>query len=121
MATDALTIIGAAILGSALQELVYWYDLKGKLQQQRYVRLIHSPSYWIITGLMIVGAGLGTWIWYQGEPTLTLRQYFITGAAFPLLLKKAASALGAEKLHLGARLGPEGASEPGPLATYIRT
>lgn len=96
-------IVAAACTGAAVQEVVYWYG------QREIVAGIKQPqgstprpatdesadgssvnwlSYWLITGAMIVGAGLGSYFWYADRIESTeLRDALITGAAFPTLLK----------------------------------
>ena len=103
----------AAILGAALQELVHWYDIRNTLTQKRYVTLLRSPAYWLITALMVLGSSLGTWIWLDGE-NQSLRTFLITGAAFPLILKKAVSAI-----RNGQHLGAEKPSTTTVVASYF--
>jgi hypothetical protein len=97
-------LVLAAFIGAVLQELVYWYDIRAKLSTTHYRQLIKSHAYWIITGLMIASSTAGTWIWYSGQAS-SPRDYLVTGAAFPLLFKKAISAIGTNRgrLKLGER------------------
>lgn len=88
-------------LGAISQEIAYWYDLRSKVQAQKYRDLIASPAYWGITLSMIAASAVGTVVWFAGEVQST-RTYLLTGAAFPLILKKAISALLARPSRLGA-------------------
>ena len=89
---NILSTILIASFGAALQELVSWYNLRNTLDAETQQKLMKSKAYWVITGLMIVGAGVGTWVWFNGEKH-QFREYFLTGAAFPLLIKKGLSAI----------------------------
>lgn len=90
-----------ASLGAGIQELAYWYEIKEKISAEKYQSLIRSPSYWLVVILMILASGIGTAIWYVEQPQV-LRTYLLTGAAFPLVLKKAiAVTLLGEKTKLG--------------------
>lgn len=85
-----------AAVGAGLQELVFWYELRARLEAHNYRALRSSAAYWITTVLMIIGSGVGAVIWFYPDST-TLRTYLLTGAAFPLLLKKGVAALGANQ------------------------
>jgi hypothetical protein len=91
-------VVGA--VGAAVQEIAHWYGLRHRLSESKVQALAKSTPYWSITALMVIASGLGTWAWYGGNPQ-ALRTYFLTGAAFPLVLKKAVSVFG-RGLHLGA-------------------
>ena len=90
--SEVFTIIVAAF-GSALQELMHWYGARFKLDEKRHQKMLYSPAYWIVTIGLCIGAGIGTWVWFYGEAQ-TPRTLMLTGAAFPLLLKKALKAIG---------------------------
>jgi hypothetical protein len=89
-----------AIFGSAFQELLYWYDLRSKLDADKYDRMWRSPAYWIITFLMVVGSAYGTTIWFEGQ-NVGPKDFMIVSAAFPLLFKKGISAAN-KRVTLGA-------------------
>ncbi len=84
--------------GALFQELLYWYNLRSKLAQEKYIKLLSSKEYWIITSLMIIFSGIGAWIWFYGTNEKLLRNYFIVGAGLPLLLKKSIEAMGNSQL-----------------------
>ena|SRR5215831_11759121 len=114
-----LSVMGIAALGAALQELVHWYTLRGRLSDPEYASEIRSASYWIITVLMILGAGAGTTAWYydQSQHTTT-REYLLMGAAFPTLFKKLVQALLVQQSHQrGKQLGTR--PRPSRVATYF--
>lgn len=90
-------VFGVAVLGAALQELVYWYSLRKQLDKRKYKALLRSRKYWAVTILMIGFSGLGTWAWFEGAGTHTAKEFLVTGAAFPLILKKAVAAATADK------------------------
>jgi len=109
MFADYMPLVASGV-GATLQELIYWYDSRSKLETDEYQRMMHSLSYWVITFLMIVLSAIGCCIWYSGQAA-SGRDYLITGAGFPLLLKKAVSALTSnQNLKLGTRR---------PIAAYF--
>jgi len=110
---DTMQILTAA-LGAVAQEVAYWYDLRGKLALQKYKDLMESKSYWAVTLAMIAVSAFGTAIWFAGEAQ-SLRTYLITGAAFPLLLKKGISVLLTPQNRLGGR-----AQDKNIVRTYFR-
>lgn len=86
-------IILIASFGSAMLELMYWYELRKRLDNRRYRKLFRSRAYWIIVIGFVLSSGVATWIWYgaehSGEMSREPREYFLVGAAIPLLLKRA--------------------------------
>jgi hypothetical protein len=104
---DAIQIILIAALGSSLQELLHWYELREHLDEARYRKLIRSVSYWVVTGLMVVGSGVAVWLWFSDTPEVPARQYIVLGAALPLLFKKSVEALTAKKETAGGAPGKD--------------
>ncbi|MGF6924677.1 hypothetical protein QFZ48_000177 [Chitinophaga sp. W2I13] len=95
-----LIFILIAIFGSICQELLYWYELRNKLDAKENKKLLHSKPYWVITFVMIVVSGIGTWlIFYDKEVDFPNKIPFVLGAAFPLVFKKIVAAL--QPRHLG--------------------
>jgi hypothetical protein len=86
-----------AFFGSGLQELLYWYDLRTKLDQGKYAVMLRSPSYWIVTMLIVLGSAYGTTIWFAGQ-NASPKDFMIVSAAFPLLFKHAVSASGRRRV-----------------------
>jgi hypothetical protein len=111
-----LASIVTATTGALAVECLHWYSLREKLAASRYRKLFRSPEYWIVTVGMIVISGIASWIWLPNA-THVPREYFLTGAAFPLLLKKTISAVGNEPLKLGAAT-PE--DQRAPIGDYFR-
>lgn len=109
--------VGMGALGSFLQEIAYWYDLKEHLDESKYRQLYRSPMYWVVILAMVAGAGFGTWAWFDPEAQ-TGRTYVLCGAAFPLLLKKFVSAFVGSQTTLGT---PEHSRRPSlaSLQSYI--
>lgn len=89
-----------AALGASIQEVVYWYNARGKLAAEKYRTLIKSPAYWLLTLAMVAVSALGTWVWFKNEQQ-TPRMYMVVGAGFPLLLKQAVSALLSKESKFG--------------------
>ena len=89
-----MTFILIAIFGALCQELLYWYEIRNKLDVEENKKLLRSKSYWITTFLMIVVSGIGTWlIFYAKEVDFPYKIPFVLGAAFPLVFKKIVAAL----------------------------
>jgi hypothetical protein len=85
--------LAAAAVGSAAQEILHWYDMRGKLGSKRLRALVSSKGYWVITVLVIAISPLCAW--FLVGPA-THQTAFLAGAAFPLIFKKSVSAF-AEK------------------------
>lgn len=94
-----------AVFGAAVQELLYWYNLRGQLTAQRYQRLIRSSTYWWITGGMILAAGVFAtfWFWAPTEPRISLG----FGVTFPLFLKEMQRARSQKPTQLGGTEVPD--------------
>jgi hypothetical protein len=94
--------VGMGALGSFLQEIAYWYDLKEHLAENKYRLMYRSTMYWVVLLAMVTGAGFGTWAWFEPQ-VQTGRTYVLCGAAFPLLLKKFVSAFVGSQTTLGVQ------------------
>ncbi len=81
----------AAGLGAAAQEVLHWYDLRGKLGSERIEALLRSKEYWAITIATILICPPCCWLLIGPEPVST-KTAFLAGAGFPLLFKKGVSA-----------------------------
>ncbi len=102
----AHVLIGS--FGAFLQEILFWYEARTKLSARKYRALLESVGYWVTTGLMVVGAGVGSWLWLWSEPALqNPRTYLLLGAAFPIIFKKVVAAFIPKATRLGARDKPE--------------
>jgi hypothetical protein len=95
---------GAALFGAAFQELIYWYDLRDRLTTRKYQLLLTSPTYWIISMLMMFGSAAGCILWKWPDLShYTPFDWVIFGAAFPLIFKGVVRGVGitAKRQHLG--------------------
>ncbi|WP_324750973.1 hypothetical protein SH591_06170 [Sphingomonas sp. LY54] len=79
--------------GALLQEVVWWYNARHSLDEERYASLIRSRGYWITTVAFVLAAGGLVVIWYWGDGNVDAKTCLITGAASPLLVKQALKAL----------------------------
>lgn len=117
-----LKIILIASFGSAMLELIYWYELRKRLENRRYRRIVRSRIYWIVVILFSIGSGVATWIWYGMESSEHMsrepREYFLVGAAIPLILKSAVRTFGSSGT---ATLGSDKASGFSILKDYFQT
>jgi hypothetical protein len=88
-----------AAFGALIQEAIHWFDLRKKLEEEEQKKILNSKHYWIITVIMIIVSGVGTWILFfpfgTKLPTDTIltdiipiRIQLVLGAAFPLIFKK---------------------------------
>lgn len=102
-----------AAFGSALQELLYWYDSRRKISQKVYQAQLRSPAYWSIIALMIVGTGIAATIWYHGEHPAP-KDCMLLGASFPVLFKHVVSAT-----ERGTRLGTRPIERIRPVWSYF--
>jgi hypothetical protein len=80
--------IAVAAFGSVLQEAMHWYGARFKINEKRFREMLRSPAYWGIVLVVCSVSAVGTWLWFYGE-VQNPRTIMLTGAAFPVLLKKA--------------------------------
>jgi hypothetical protein len=96
----SLAIFLPAAFGAAMQELIYWWQLRFKLNQKKYIAQIRSPIYWALVFAMIVASALGTVVWFSDHSTVA-RDCMIFGAAFPLIFKHTVNATTDSRRTLG--------------------
>jgi hypothetical protein len=88
MDSNILAVAGSAAMGSVVQELIYWYNLRHQLKAQKYSKLIRSLRYWVTVGAMTVGTAVVSLIWYYDQQHVGLRDAFTFGVGLPLLIKQ---------------------------------
>ncbi|GFE77562.1 hypothetical protein [Novosphingobium sp. TCA1] len=106
----ALQTMLASSFGAAVQEIIYWYNLRHSLNEQKYRELIGSVGYWFALSAMVLGTGLAAYFWFAGDKWPTSKEAMTFGIALPLLVKQIGSAASS-----GVRFGPEK-----PLISYFR-
>lgn len=109
--TTYLVAILCALTGAILQELSHWYQLRAKLSEKQYQKLMDSRAYWIVTAIMVLATPLGVLIWYHDSlVSQQPRDFLVYGAAFPLIFKSGVAAATAtnNQVVLGAGHGPLG-------------
>jgi len=104
MSQADIMFISCAMFGSIIQELLHWYEHRHHLEEELYNQMINSKLYWYIVLAMIISSGFGSWLLFGQYRELSGRHdiQMLIGAAFPLIFKKAYSAIG-EKLKLGVQ------------------
>ena len=60
--TPAAFAIAVGTFGAILQELLFWYNARTKLETDRSI--VTSPPYWIVVTAMAVGSGLAAYLWF---------------------------------------------------------
>jgi hypothetical protein len=108
-----LTVFLPAAFGSALQELLYWYDSRKKLSNKTYQAQLRSAAYWLIIIAMIIATGAGALIWFYHQDPAP-KDCLLLGAAFPTLFKHAVSATAR-----GPRMGDHVAPKSQPVWSYF--
>jgi hypothetical protein len=100
--TPAPFAIAVGTFGAILQELLFWYNARTKLETDEYRAILASLRYWIVVTVMAAGSGVAAYLWFapgaQGG-----RTYLLFGAAFPVLFKKAVDAFIPAQTRLGAK------------------
>ena len=107
--------ISVGTFGAVLQELLFWYNAKTKLDTEEYKAILTSTRYWIVVTAMAIGSGIAAYIWFTPEQQAA-RTYLLFGAAFPVLFKKAVDAF----IPRQAKLGTTKEAEKQPLTNYFR-
>src|SRR5687767_4318909 len=67
MDSQLMAAAGSAAMGAVAQELVYWYNLRHKLDQTEYRDLLRSWNYWLIVLAMVAGTAVISLIWFDGQ------------------------------------------------------
>lgn len=102
MNNTSVTFMAVASFGSFCQEILYWFELRKKMDDEENKKIIKSSYYWILTILMIAISGFGTWLLFYDDSPFKLKIPFVLGAAFPYLFKKIVQVTQDKKLpHLG--------------------
>lgn len=96
-----IEIVLAAAFGSALQELLYWHELRHKLRASKCRETLQSGAYWIVTLLMVIGSGIAVGLVYGSQLPRNPLEYILLGASFPALFKKLVLLKSQQKLNLG--------------------
>lgn len=74
-----------AFIGAAIQEIIYLYDLR-KSWNDPQNDFLKTPSYWIITVLMMAGSAFGSSEFLKNNNPSTMT-CLVVGAAFPALFR----------------------------------
>jgi len=53
--------------GAVLQELLFWYKAKTKLDTEEYKAILTSTRYWIVVTAMAIGSGIAAYVWFTPE------------------------------------------------------
>jgi hypothetical protein len=92
--------ISVGMFGAILQELLYWYNARTKLDSEESRTILRSAGYWLVVIAMAIGAGVASYLWFKPNQQAA-RTYLLFGAAFPVLFKKAVDAFIPNQTHLG--------------------
>lgn len=98
----AVQTILASSFGAAVQEIIYWYNLRHNLDEVKYVSLMRSGGYWLALSAMVAGTGLAAFFWFSGPAWPAAREALTFGIGLPLLVKQLGNAAGGG-VKFGAR------------------
>jgi len=96
-----ITCLLIASAGAFCQEILHWYNLRNKILDVEVQQLAKSKWYWIITIVVIITSGFGTYFLFFNDISDKFSVQFILGAAFPNLFKKIVETRTNEGHHLG--------------------
>lgn len=82
------SIILFSFFGAAFQEVLHWYTLREKLDDEKYKKLMSSIGYWVVTILMISLTPIAVYALTNGNVGTPISWVFIAGAGAPLIVKK---------------------------------
>ena len=85
----SLKFILIGCFGSFCQEVMYWRELSGQLDNPQFEKLIRSKTYWIMAFLVVLVSGFGCFFLCFEDGMSKMQTPFILGAGFPALFKKA--------------------------------
>ncbi len=99
----SLMLLTALIIGAVLQELFWWVNIRRKLPLRRYKNLIRSGGYWIAS-IATVALTTGSIMFWKRDclQNYDAFDFFIFGAAFPILIKELISIAGKKERKIGA-------------------
>jgi len=115
--SPAVFAILVGTFGGVLQEVLYWYNAKTKLDTAEYRTILTSKRYWCIVVAMVIGSGVASYIWFLPGHESS-RTYLLFGAAFPVFFKKAIDAFSPKDTRLGS--GESESPKTPILRTYFR-
>ena len=93
--------IGVGAFGAAVQEGLYWWNVRKKLDDQEIQKIkAHFGAYILIVLAMIFCSGVAGYLWFRPAHE-TARTYLLFGAAFPVLFKKVVDAFISDSPKLG--------------------
>lgn len=111
MRSFLLQPFAVSILGAVFQELMHWVELRATLGSPEAAARARSVGYWAITIVFAVASAWATLVWFDGRK-VELRDYMITSAAFPLIVKKAIRGMGGDAGEPAQeKLGADGSLE----------
>lgn len=90
-----------AMFGAFVQEFSHWYEKRRELDKDEYKILIKSKAYWVISLLMVIVSGFGTYLLFKDDILGKSKAIFVIGAAFPLIFKKAVKITTNDEVELG--------------------
>ncbi|HYG47863.1 MAG TPA: hypothetical protein VD846_07955 [Allosphingosinicella sp.] len=103
MSNQLLLLAATAGLGAVLQEFLYWYNLRHRLDEAEYRKLIRSPGYWMVVALWIIIAAVLAMLYFEGRLEATKWDALLFGVGLPLFIKQLGKAqTGTDTLGSGA-------------------
>lgn len=94
------------MFGALVFELLHWYQLREKLDEPKYRRLLGSARYWVPTVLFTLIIPVFVAFFLEGRSTVEL---LVAGAALPTTVKKLIAVATARQ---ETKLGPEDENKP---------
>ncbi len=82
----------ASSFGAAVQEIIFWYNLRHNLDEEKYASLVRSQGYWLALVVMIAGTGLAAFFWFDGPDWPKKKEALTFGIGLPLLVKQLGNA-----------------------------
>ena len=96
-----MCLVGGA--GSLSMEILKAYELRAKLEQKKYLKLIKSKYFWLVTTAFIIVSGFFSWAFNENNPNATIFQIAITGMGASSIMRRIVESLKSGRLFAGEK------------------
>lgn len=79
--SDFLSALPLGMAGAAAFELLKLYDMRGRISESKFNKIIRSPMFWSIVAGMLAASGFIAWTINDGNPNASAWQVVISGIA----------------------------------------
>lgn len=89
---------GVGATAAAAFECLKLYDLRHKLTQKKYIRLVKSKLFWIVVCGMLGASGFFSWVVYAERADVSVAQLALAGIAARSIIREGATAITSKQM-----------------------